>query len=341
MKVLVTGSEGYIGSILVPMLIEKGFEVVGLDVCFYSNGNLNRYSFPKYKLIKKDIRDVTLDDLKGQNYDAIIHLAALSNDPLGILNKDLTYEINYKASVNLAYMAKKAGISRFIFASSCSLYGASNKILTEDDEPNPQTPYGKSKILAEIDISKFADETFSPTFMRNATACGFSPRMRFDIVVNNLTGYAQVENEIKIMGDGTPWRPLVHVKDISEAIIKVLQADRKIIHNQTFNVGDSNENYQIKTIAQHIQKVFNCNISIAKKNANDTRNYIVSFQKLNNKLGYKAKYSLDDAIYELKSIYNDIQLTKNEFYHRLYNRLKQIKYLIQNNIIDKNLRKKE
>ena len=177
--------------------------------------------------------------------------------------------------------------------------------------------------------------------MRNATACGFSPRMRFDIVVNNLTGYAQVENEIKIMGDGTPWRPLVHVKDISEAIIKVLQADRKIIHNQTFNVGDSNENYQIKTIAQHIQKVFNCNISIAKKNANDTRNYIVSFQKLNNKLGYKAKYSLDDAIYELKSIYNDIQLTKNEFYHRLYNRLKQIKYLIQNNIIDKNLRKKE
>ncbi len=339
-KILVTGSEGYIGSVLMPMLIESGYDVVGLDICFYSQGNLDKTVFPKYKLIKKDIRDIHINDLKNENYYAIIHLAALSNDPLGMLNEQLTYDINHLASVTLAKLAKQAGIERFIFASSCSLYGASDKVLTEKDKANPQTAYGKSKILAEEDISKLANEKFSPTFMRNATAFGFSPRMRFDIVVNSLTGYAKVENEIKILGDGTPWRPLVHVKDISAAMIHVLSSAKSIVHNQAFNVGDSGENYQIKTIAKHVKKAFpKCNISIGMDNAEDTRNYNVSFEKLNKKLNYRNIYSLDKGIDDLKLIYDNIKL-KDDFYSRLYTRLKQINYLLDNNIIDNNLRLK-
>ncbi|SVD47133.1 uncharacterized protein METZ01_LOCUS399987, partial [marine metagenome] len=211
-KILVTGSEGYIGTVLMPILIDNGFSVVGLDYCYFADGNLDKSNRFNYQRINKDIRDIVLNDLKEKNYFAIVHLAALCNDPLGMINEDLTYEINYESSVKLAELAKLSGIERFVYASSCSLYGDGGvEPLHEDSLSNPQTPYGRSKILAEEGISTLSSDNFSPVFMRNATAFGFSPRMRFDIVLNNLTGYAKVDNEIKILGDGKPWRPLVRV----------------------------------------------------------------------------------------------------------------------------------
>ncbi len=339
-KVLVTGSEGYIGTVMMPMLIESGFEVVGLDNCYYSEGNLNNTKFPQYKLIQKDVRDVNIEDFKDQNYYAIVHLAALSNDPLGMLDEKLTYDINYKASVNIAKFAKEAGIKRFVFASSCSLYGqGGDKALDEESPSNPQTAYGKSKIMAEEEISKLADKNFSPTFMRNSTAFGFSPRMRFDIVVNNLSGYAKVHKEIKILGDGKPWRPLVHVKDICGAVIHVLKANKELIHNQAFNVGDTKENYQIKTVANHVKKYFNdCEIKIMQDDAGDTRDYNVSFEKLNSHLGFKTSYTLDQGIEELKYQYDQINLNE-QFTHKNYTRLKQIQYLLENQFVDNELRR--
>ena len=340
-KILVTGSEGYIGSVLMPMLIDNGYDVVGLDACYYSEGNLNEYVFPSYNLINKDIRDIEEKDLKGKGYSAIVHLAALSNDPLGTLNEQLTYDINYKASAKLAIVAKKVGIKRFIFASSCSLYGAGgSQALIEDSPSNPQTAYGKSKVYAEQAISKLAEENFSPVFMRNATAFGFSPRMRFDIVVNSLTGYAKIDNEIKILGDGKPWRPLVHVKDICRSIIAVLEAKKKLIHNQAFNIGDNKENYQIKMIAKKVKKYYpSCDISIAMEDASDSRDYNVSFNKLNNVLRFNRVWSLNNGIEELKNQYEVTNLDKERFEGRLYNRLKQINYLIKNNILSNTLRR--
>ena len=339
-KVLVTGSEGYIGTVMVPMLVESGFEVVGLDNCYYDEGNLNETEFPKYELIKKDVRDVTIEDFKDKGYYAVVHLAALSNDPLGMLDEQLTYDINYKASVDIAKLAKEAGVERFVFASSCSLYGqGGNDALTEEDPSNPQTVYGKSKILAEEGLSELADENFSPTYMRNSTAFGFSPRMRFDIVVNSLSGYAKVEKEIKILGDGKPWRPLVHVKDICGAVIHVLKSDKSLIHDQSFNVGDTDENYQIKSIANHVKKYFNdCEIKIVQEDAGDTRDYNVSFKKLNDELGFKISHTLDMGIEDLKSEYDSIDLNE-QFEHRYYTRLKQIQYLLDNGIVDNDLRR--
>lgn len=339
-KVLVTGSEGYIGTVMMPMLIEEGFAVEGLDACFYDDGNLNNTTFPTYPLTKKDVRDVTKEDFEGKDYYAVVHLAALSNDPLGMLDEQLTYDINYKASVEIARLAKEAGVERFVFASSCSLYGqGGNKALTEEDPSNPQTAYGKSKIMAEEEISKLADDNFHPTFMRNSTAFGFSPRMRFDIVVNSLSGYAKVDKQIKILGDGKPWRPLVHVKDICGAVIHVLKSDASLIHNQAFNVGDTDENYQIKSIAEHVQKYFDdCEISIALDDAGDTRDYNVSFKKLNDQLGFKVSHTLDQGIEDLKAEYDAVALDE-QFQHRYYTRLKQIQHLLDNGIVDNNLRR--
>lgn len=341
-KILVTGSEGYIGSIMMPILIKEGFEAVGIDTCFFSEGNLTKEKFPDYKLIKKDIRDMVIDDLRG--FDAVIHLAALCNDPLGNIDENLTYEINHKASVKLAELAKKAGVRRFIFSSSCSLYGAGqDKILTENDESNPQTPYGKAKILVEQDLSKIADENFSPVFMRNATAMGISPRMRFDIVVNNLTGFAKTTSKIQILGDGTPWRPLVHVKDICNAFIAALKADKETIHNQAFNIGDKKENYQIKTIAEKVKENYypQCEITIAKKDAGDKRDYRISFEKLNNRLKFNSSVTLKDCIIRLGKEYDKINLNDKIFNHPIYNRLSQIKKLIDEGKIDENFRWKK
>ena len=337
-KILVTGSEGYIGTIMVPILVEHGYDVTGCDPGFFADGNLTNTPLLNYKLLKKDMRDLEEKDLVG--YDTIISLAALCNDPLGALLEDLTYEINYMATVKLAKLARNAGVKRFIYSSSCSLYGkGGDKIMTEDDQTNPQTVYGESKILAEKNLMKLADNSFSPVFMRNATCFGISPRMRFNIVVNNLAGYAKTTGKIQILGDGTPWRPLVHIKDICDAFIAVLEADKEVIHNQAFNVGDSKENYQIKEIAKKVSMQYaDCKITIAQKKSADTRNYMVSFEKLNNRLGFKANRSLNKGLEEIAKTFDAINLTKEIFNHRLYTRLSQMKYLLENKLVDHDLR---
>jgi nucleoside-diphosphate-sugar epimerase len=322
---------------MMPMLLSEGFDVVGLDVCFYADGNLTGAKLPSYRIIRKDVRDVVPKDLEG--IDAIIHLAALSNDPLGFLDENLTFDINYRGSVRVAEAAREAGVKTFIFASSCSLYGFADKILTEEDGANPQTAYGKSKVMAEEAISHLATDSFSPTFMRNATAFGVSPRMRFDLVVNSLAGYAQTEGEIKILGDGTPWRPLVHIRDITAACIAVLRQEKEVVHNQAFNVGDSRENYQIKTIAEHIKKYYTrCKVSIAQKDAGDTRNYRVGFAKLRDRLQFEVAVRLDDGIAEIYKAYTEIPLTSALFEDRLYTRVKQIQCLLREKRIDSALR---
>ncbi len=338
-KILVTGSEGYIGSVLVPWLLSEGYEVAGLDACFYSEGNLTHEVPVAYELVVKDIRDAEAADLEG--FDSVVHLAALSNDPLGKLNASVTHDINCRGAVRVAELAKIAGVERFVFASSCSLYGQSDKVLTENSASNPQTAYGRSKIMAERELSKLADDSFSPVFMRNATAFGISPRMRFDIVVNNLTGFAKTTGQIKILGDGSPWRPLVHVQDISRACVAILNANRESIHNQAFNVGDDAENYQIKAVAEQVQKSFrDCSISIGQSDAGDTRNYAVSFTKINEQLGFRVETPLADGIEGIRHVYERISLDKEVFEHRLYTRLAQIEWLLRNQLIDGSLHRR-
>ena len=255
MRVLVTGHLGYIGSVLTPMLIRRGHLVVGLDSDLFGActfGPMDR--IVAVPALRKDIRDATEEDLQG--FDAIMHLAALSNDPLGDINPDLTYEINHRASVRLAEIARRVGVGRFIFSSSCSNYGASGceALLDESAELNPITAYGQSKVYVERDVSALADDSFSPVFLRNATAYGLSPRLRFDIVVNNLTAWATTTGEVRLKSDGSAWRPLVHVEDICRAFLAALEAPRELVHNEAFNVGRSEENYQIRDVAQIVQE---------------------------------------------------------------------------------------
>lgn len=336
-SVLVTGSEGYIGSVMVPLLLAEGFDVTGLDVCFYAEGNLTSAEPVPHRLVHKDVREVVAADLAG--FDAVIHLAALSNDPLGQLDESLTYDINYKGSVRMAEAAREAGVGRFILASSCSLYGFADKVLTEEDEANPQTAYGRSKVLAEEAISRLATGKFSPTFMRNATAYGISPRMRFDLVVNNLAGYAHTEGAIRILGDGTPWRPLVHVRDICAACAAVLRQEREVVHNQAFNVGDDCENYQVRAIAERIRGCYpSCEVSVAQQNSGDTRNYRVGFGKLKERLGFAVSVGLDEGIDGIRRTYGSIPLTPELFADRRYTRLKQIQWLRREGLLDPALR---
>src|SRR5262245_35208625 len=253
MRILVTGHHGYIGSVMVGVLAEGGHDVVGLDTYLYEGCNFGPEG-AKVRGIRKDIRDVVPGDLRG--FDAVVHLAALSNDPLGCLDESCTYDINHLGSVHLAKTAKAASVGRFLFASSCSLYGAAgDAVLDENAAFNPITAYGRSKVLVEQDVSKLADTTFSPVYLRNATAYGASPRLRADIVVNNLVGVAYTTGSVLIQSDGTPWRPLVHIRDISRAFLAVLEAPREAIHNQPFNVGSSHEDYQIRYVADIVQSI--------------------------------------------------------------------------------------
>src|SRR6266436_5411573 len=262
MRILITGHKGYIGTVMAPLLADAGHEVVGLDSDLFEHctfGEAPR-EFPS---IRKDLRDVEAADLKG--FEAVIHLAGLSNDPLGNLNPSLTYDINHHASVRLARLAKEVGVARYLFSSSCSTYGAAgDKILDETAEFNPVTPYGRSKVLVEQEVSQLASPEFSPVFLRNATAYGVSPRLRFDLVLNNLTAWALTTGRVFIKSDGTPWRPIVHIEDISRAFLAALEAPREVIHNQAFNVGRTEENYQIRDLAQIVKEtVPGCTIEFA------------------------------------------------------------------------------
>jgi nucleoside-diphosphate-sugar epimerase len=339
MRVLVTGHLGYIGTELVPILRAAGHEVSGLDNGYFEGCD---FAAPPDQVprIDVDLRDVTPSHCEG--FDAVCHLAALSNDPLGDLNPDITYDINHRASVRLARCAKEAGVKRFVFASSCSLYGAGGAdFLNEDAAFNPVTPYGESKVKTEQDVAPLADASFSPVYLRNATAYGVSRRLRADIVVNNLVGHAFTTGKVLLQSDGTPWRPLVHHRDISAAFLAVLEAPRESIHNQAFNVGRNGENYRIRQVAEMVAEVVpNCEVAFAAGASADTRDYRVDFSKIERQLpSFKPAWTLRRGIEELYQAYKAAGLTKDEFLGARYYRLKVIRALLERGAIDGNLRR--
>jgi nucleoside-diphosphate-sugar epimerase len=320
------------------MLIAKAHEVVGLDSdlferCTFGDGIQN---IPE---LKKDIRDVEVADLDG--FDAVIHLAGLSNDPLGDLNPELTYEINHAASVRLASLAKEAGVTRFIFSSSCSNYGAGGEnFLNEESQFNPVTPYGISKVRVEQDVAKLADSNFSPTFLRNATAYGVSPRLRFDLVLNNLVAWAFTTGRVYIKSDGTPWRPIVHIEDISRAFIAVLHAPREVVHNQAFNVGRNEDNYRIRELAEIVEEtVPGCSIEYAQDAGPDKRCYRVDCSKIVGTLPeFKPQWNARKGAQELYAAYQNVGLTLEDFEGARYKRIAHIQQLLSSDRLDETLR---
>lgn len=338
MRVAVTGHNGYIGSIMVPFLQKAGHEIIGLDTYLYEGCTFGD-EVPDVPSLRMDLRDVDSSVLVG--FDAVIHLAALCNDPLGNQNPSTTYDINHHASVTLAAAAKAAGVPRYIFASSCSLYGlAGDEMLTEEAAFNPITPYGESKILAERDIRPLADETFSPVYMRNATAYGVSPRLRCDIVVNNLVGYAYTQGDVLIQSDGSPWRPLVHIEDISRAFLAALEAPREAIHNQGFNVGRNEDNVRVREIADMVQAVVpGCTIRYAEGGGPDPRSYRVDCTKITKMLpAFQPQWTVAKGVEELYAAYREVGLTSEQFQGNRYLRLKQIKKLQDEGRLDGELR---
>jgi nucleoside-diphosphate-sugar epimerase len=327
MRVLVTGHAGYVGSVMVPVLRGAGHEVVGLDTFLYEGCTLGAEP-PEVAAIRKDVRDVDVADLAG--FDAVVHLAALSNDPVGNLNRQTTYDVNHLAAVHVAREAKRAGVPRFLFASSCSLYGASagEDMLDESASFHPVTAYGESKIRSEQDILPLADDRFSPTFMRCATAYGFSPRLRADIVVNNLVGYAVTTGEVLIKSDGTPWRPLVHIEDISRAFLAALEAPRDRVHAQAFNVGANAENYQIRQVADVVREVVpGSRVTYAPGGEPDIRNYRVSFDKIHRALpGFETRWNVRRGAEQLHRAYREFGLTLDDVQRR-YVRLAHVRAL--------------
>jgi nucleoside-diphosphate-sugar epimerase len=329
MKVLVTGHAGYIGAVLVPILHAEDHEVIGLDSMLFDGCDLLDVELPD-RLITRDLRDVDVADLV--DCDAIVHLGALSNDPLGDLNPGVTYEINRDASIRLAELARSAGIERFVFASSCSLYGAGvgDELLDEDAAFNPVTPYGESKIQVEQALNELANDDFSPTYMRNATAYGVSPRQRLDIVVNNLTAWATVTGQVRLQSDGTPWRPLVHVRDICEAVRAVLAAPRELIHNEAFNVGRTEENYQIRDVATIVGEVVaGSEVTIADGAGADIRDYRVTFDKIAKTVpGFSPQWTVRSGAEELHKTFVEVGLREEHLDGPSYIRLRRLTELI-------------
>lgn len=339
MKVLLTGHRGYIGSVLGPLLREAGHDVVGLDSGLFEGCDFGRVAdMPSLSI---DLRDVQVEHLVG--FDAVLHLAALSNDPLSDLDPSLTYAINHHASVRLARLAKQAGVARFVFSSSCSLYGAAgDAFLDETAAFNPVTAYGESKVLVERDVQQLADERFSPTFLRNATAYGVSPRLRGDLVVNNLVGYAHTTGEVLIKSDGTPWRPLVHVRDISAAFLAALHAPREVVHNQAFNVGQTSENYRIRDIADMVREVVpGSRVTYAADGGPDRRCYRVDCAKIARVLGeygFRPTWTVRQGVEELYAAYQQRGLTLEDLQGARYIRLATIRERLSAGSLDERLR---
>ncbi len=339
MRVLVTGHNGYVGTVMVPMLLDAGHDVVGMDTNLYRACTFGEDTTVKIPAIEKDIRDVTAADLDG--FDAIIHLAGLSNDPLGDLNPTLTYKINHQASVRMAKLAKEVGVQRFIFSSSCSNYGAGlSDWLTEESPFNPVTPYGRSKVMVEHEVAELADDDFSPTFMRSGTAYGVSPRLRFDLVLNNLTAWAYTTGKVLLKSDGSPWRPVVHIRDMSLAFIAALNAPRELIHNEAFNVGRPEENYRIRELAQIVAEVVpGSRVEFADGAGPDKRNYRVDSGKIARVLpDYKPQWDARKGAEELYQAYKAADLQPGEFEGAKYRRIHHIKKLLANGALDNELR---
>lgn len=340
-KVLLTGADGYIGSVMGPRLVEQGFEVTGVDVGLYRAGWLFHDGKDRPPILMRDVRDLKPQDLRG--YDAVVHLAELSNDPLGEHDQGLTYAINHEASVSLAKAAKAAGVRRFVYASSCSVYGAAadEEPRTELSPTNPQTAYARCKVMVERDVSALADADFSPTFLRLSTAFGASPRMRFDVVLNNLAGLAWTTGKIAMSSDGTPWRPLVHISDISDAFIAALKAPSNAVHNQIINVGTEANNYRIREIAETAAKVFpGCEISFGDNGA-DNRSYRVSFAKLGQCLpDFRCQWTAEKGFWQLRAVFERIAMTDAVFNAPPFTRLKQLRQLLETGQFDANLRYK-
>jgi nucleoside-diphosphate-sugar epimerase len=339
MRVLVAGDRGYIGAVLVPFLRAAGHQADGLDVGLYDGCDLG----PATEDLTgppEDMRDTQAGRLSG--YDAVICLAALSNDPLGDLNRDATFSVNLDGTLNLARAARQAGVPRFLFSSSCSLYGAAGSAgVAEDGNMLPVTPYGETKVVAERELARLADDSFSPAYLRNATAYGVSPRLRLDIVANNLTAVAMTTGEVKMQSDGSPWRPMVHIEDISRAFLALLEAPRELIHNEAFNVGRTEDNVQIREIAEMVRDaVPGSRVSFAEGAGPDIRNYRVDFAKLHTTFpDLKMRWTVRDGIDELAAAYARYGLTYEDFVSSRYVRLRRIRELLDGGLVDEMLRR--
>lgn len=338
MRILVTGHTGYIGSRLVPMLLAEGHDVTGLDTDLFRRCTFTG-QLADVPHIDKDVRDATREDVEG--FDAILHLAALSNDPLGDYNPDLTEAINEVASIRLAKLAKEAGVERFVFASSCSNYGAAGSdFMTEDAPLAPITPYGVSKAAVERALSKLADDRFSPIYLRASTAYGVSPRIRFDLVLNNLTAWAFTTGQVRLKSDGSPWRPVVHVEDIARAYIASLRAPREAIHNRAFNVGTTSENYQIRELAEIVAEVVpGCEVTLAPDAAPDQRCYRVDCGLISMTLPhFKPQWTARRGALELYETYKEVGLTLEDFEGERFKRIAHVKRLVEDGELDASLR---
>lgn len=339
MRVLVTGHLGYIGTILVPMLLDAGHEVVGIDSDLYRACTFgDPAAIRNVPELRKDLRDVSLEDLDA--FDAVFHLAALSNDPLGDLDPALTFDINHRGSVRLAQLAREAGVGRFVFSSSCSNYGASGgALLDETAELRPVTPYGESKVLVERDVAQLESDSFTPVFLRNATAYGVSPRFRFDIVLNNLVAWGYATGRILLKSDGTPWRPIVHVEDIARAFLVVLDAPRRLVRGQAFNVGATSENYQIRDLARIAAEVVpGCRIEIAAGATPDARNYRVDCGKIARTLGFEPRWDARRGAREIYEACRQVGATVAQFEGPRYMRVAHIRELLASGTLGADLR---